>query len=71
VFFGKGTVELDVKFDKNVFFGNEVCTADVSINNKECSLRINSVSFTLQQRLHLNINGMRYSKVFDVIKNLD
>mgnify|MGYP003706471881 CR=1 FL=1 len=41
----KGKTNLAVQFDKNVFFGNEVAKARVTVDNKDCSLNIKEVEF--------------------------
>ena len=58
---------MSVKFDKNVFFGNEICNADVTIDNHLCKLRITSVDFEIEQKIR--INGFhQWSGKFDVLK---
>ena len=43
----KGSTALNVQFNKNVFYGNEICAANVAVDNHECKSKINSVSFEL------------------------
>lgn len=47
----KGHAALNVLFNKNVFYSNESATADVSVDNHECKLKITEVEFEVQQKL--------------------
>ena len=59
-----------VKFDKNVFFSNEICSADVTVDNRECKLRIISVDFEIEQKVR--ISGMhQWNGKFIILKTSD
>jgi len=66
----QGRTQLGVKFDKNVFFGNEVANSNVTVDNHECKLRITEVEFQVVQRMRLS-GYHSWSGKFDVIENKD
>jgi hypothetical protein len=43
--FDQGKTGLLVQFDKNVFFSNEIAKANVSVDNRECNLKISEIEF--------------------------
>jgi hypothetical protein len=62
---------MNVQFNKNVFYGNEVCAANVAVDNHACKAKINSVSFELQQRLNIYGHHREHYSNFTVIRNDD
>lgn len=49
----RGQSQLDVRFNKNVFFGNEVAQALIAVDNHECALGVTEVEFQVVQKLSL------------------
>ena len=66
----QGKTQMTVRFDKNVFFSNEICNADVTIDNRLCKLRITSVDFEVEQKISIN-GAHHWSGKFDIIKTTD
>ena len=66
----QGKTQMAVRFDKNVFFSNEVANADVTVDNHQCKLRITSVDFEVEQKIRIN-GRHQWSGKFDVIKTSD
>ena len=70
----KGSSGLEVRFDKNVFYSNEIASADVTVDNSKSQLPITEVEFQVTQMLRLQAGyGYRHgwSGKFDVIENKD
>jgi hypothetical protein len=70
----KGTSGLEVRFDKNVFYSNEVACADVAVDNSKSQLPITEVEFQVCQVLRINAGygfNHTWSGKFDVIENKD
>ena len=53
---GNGALELMAKFNKNVFFSNEIATVDIVVNNKDGIFPVSEVKFEVLQELEL-LNG--------------
>jgi len=61
---------MNVHFQKNVFFGNEIANCTVSVDNHECKLRVEEVEFQVVQKMTLQ-GHRHWGGSFDVIENKD
>ena len=44
----KGKTTLNVQFDKNVFYNNEIAQANISVDNSKCEMNIKEVEFEIE-----------------------
>ena len=66
----KGKTGLAVNFDKNVFFGNEIAKAGVTVDNHDCKLKISEIQFNVVQRMTIRARHQWNGKMA-VISNRD
>lgn len=57
----QGNARIQVQFSKNVFFTNEQAFANVTVDNSQCNLPINQISFNIIQHLRIVAPGRDYN----------
>eukprot|EP00347_Sterkiella_histriomuscorum_P000383 403376073 len=62
----QGTSKLDVFFEKNVFYPNENCRAQVTLDNSKCTLRMNQVRFVVEQHISIHAGWDTYSTIYNL-----
>lgn len=60
----QGRSKIEVTFDRNTFLPNEVCTADIHIDNTNCNIAMNHVRLAVEQELEIETGIHRYRNTF-------
>ena len=64
---GKGATGMMVKFEKNIFYSNEVANSLVSVDNSKMNMQITEVEFQVVQKMRLP----GWHRDFDILENKD
>jgi hypothetical protein len=62
---------MQVAFQKNVFFSNEIANAMVTVDNTKSKLRVNEIEFQVTQHLKISNGHRTHHHKKDILENKD
>lgn len=60
----QGSCKVDVKFERNTFFPNEICRAQADVDNTQCNLGVHDVRLAVEQDLEIDAGGHRFRETY-------